>query len=225
MTEYCYKFRGMADALADLGSPVDDRILILNILRGLNRCFEHLVAIIRRSSQFSNFLKVHDDLLMEEIHLDTTGPPAAPRALYTSTAPPTPKPQPFASSRPHNNNNNQNKNNNHRTGSNSGGIDDKNNNNGGRGGNSGNTTVASTGSINNDDRATSPWPTYVNPWQGHIAMYPSPVPTGQQRPQAFMAAPGHYTSPRFMPRQQQQPLYQQATPVPSPGWTSWNGTG
>jgi hypothetical protein len=36
VSEYCRKFKNMADALADLGSPVDDRILVLNILRGLN---------------------------------------------------------------------------------------------------------------------------------------------------------------------------------------------
>jgi hypothetical protein len=43
--------------------PIDDRILVLNILRGLNQRFEHLGAIIRRSSPFPNFLKVRDDLL------------------------------------------------------------------------------------------------------------------------------------------------------------------
>jgi hypothetical protein len=33
----CYrKFKAMADGLADLGAPVEDRILVLNILRGLN---------------------------------------------------------------------------------------------------------------------------------------------------------------------------------------------
>jgi hypothetical protein len=36
VSEYCRKFKNMADALADLGSPVDDRILVLNILRGLS---------------------------------------------------------------------------------------------------------------------------------------------------------------------------------------------
>jgi hypothetical protein len=46
--EYCRKFKNMADGLADLGSPVDDWILVLNILRGLNPRFEHLGAIIRR---------------------------------------------------------------------------------------------------------------------------------------------------------------------------------
>jgi hypothetical protein len=36
VNEYCCKFKAMADGLADLGAPVDDRILVLNILRGLN---------------------------------------------------------------------------------------------------------------------------------------------------------------------------------------------
>jgi hypothetical protein len=187
VTKYCHKFKGMADALDDLGSPVDDQILILNILHGFNQRFEHLGAIIRHSSPFPNFLKVRDDLILEEIHLDT----AAPTALYTSTAPPAPKPQPSASSRPPNSNNIR------RNGDNGGGNSGKNSSSG-RGGNSGNTTAASIGSTSNDDRTTSPWSMYVNPWQGHIAMYPGPVPTGR-RPQAFLSAPGHYTPPGFVP--------------------------
>jgi hypothetical protein len=33
VSEYCCKFKTMADSLADLGSPVEDQILVLNILR------------------------------------------------------------------------------------------------------------------------------------------------------------------------------------------------
>jgi hypothetical protein len=36
VNEYYHKFKAMADSLADLGAHVDDRILIFNILRGLN---------------------------------------------------------------------------------------------------------------------------------------------------------------------------------------------
>jgi hypothetical protein len=36
VNEYCRKFKAMIDGLADLNAPVDDWILILNILRGLN---------------------------------------------------------------------------------------------------------------------------------------------------------------------------------------------
>jgi hypothetical protein len=34
VSEYCRKFKTMANGLADLGSPVENRILVLNILRG-----------------------------------------------------------------------------------------------------------------------------------------------------------------------------------------------
>jgi hypothetical protein len=37
VNEYCHKFKAMADGLADLSAPVDDRILVLNILRGVNQ--------------------------------------------------------------------------------------------------------------------------------------------------------------------------------------------
>jgi hypothetical protein len=51
---------------------------------------------------------------------------------------------------------------------------------------------------------------------------PRPVPTGQQCPQAFVATLGLYASPSLLfgpQQQQQQPLYQQATP--GLGWNPW----
>jgi hypothetical protein len=57
-----------------------------------------------------------------------------------------------------------------------------------------------------------------------MIMYPGPVPTGQQCPQAFVATLGLYASPGILsgPQQQeQQPLYQQATPAL--GWNPWLG--
>jgi hypothetical protein len=82
----------MADSLADLGAPIDDRILILNILRGLNQRFEHVGSIIQCYSPFLNFLKVQDGLLFEELHMDSTEPPVASTALYTNIASPAAKP-------------------------------------------------------------------------------------------------------------------------------------
>jgi hypothetical protein len=90
----------MADGLADLGAPVDDRILVLNILRRLNQRFEHVGSIIRRYSPFLNFLKVRDDLLLEELHMDSTGSSVAPTALYTNIASPAAKPPSSTPSRP-----------------------------------------------------------------------------------------------------------------------------
>jgi hypothetical protein len=100
VNEYCRKFKAMADGLANLGASVDDRILVLNILRGLNQRFEHVGSIIRRYSPFSNFFKVRDDLLLEELHMDSIRPPAAPMVLYTNIASPTAKPPSSTPSRP-----------------------------------------------------------------------------------------------------------------------------
>jgi hypothetical protein len=82
----------MADGLADLGTPVEDRIRILNILRGLNQRFEHVGSIIRRYSPFLNFLKVQDDPLLEEIHMDSTRPPATLTVASLAAKPPTSTP-------------------------------------------------------------------------------------------------------------------------------------
>jgi hypothetical protein len=40
--EYCRQMKTKADALRDLGYPVHDRVLVLNVLRGLNARFAHL---------------------------------------------------------------------------------------------------------------------------------------------------------------------------------------
>jgi hypothetical protein len=138
----------MTDGLADLGAPIEDRILILNIFRGLNQRFEHVGSIIRHYSPFLNLLKVWDDLLLEEIHMDSIGPLAAPMTLYTNVASPAAKPSSSTPSRPPNNRNgsagsnrpkyhNKNRNSDH-----GGGHNGKNNTDGGgRGSSSGQTTA------------------------------------------------------------------------------------
>jgi hypothetical protein len=185
VSEYYRKFKAMADGLDDLGSPVEDRILILNILRGLNQRFEHVGSIIRRYSPFLNFLKVRDDLLLEEIHMDSTGPSAAPMALYTKAVPPAARPSSSTSSHPPSGGNSgngghRNKNNNkNRNGGHGGGNNDRNSNgSGGRTSSSGQPTVPTA----SDGGTGTPWPTYSHPWQGHMTVYPDPVPMGQQRP-------------------------------------------
>jgi hypothetical protein len=147
---------------------------------------------------------IQADTMMEEIHLDISGPAAAPTAFYSNKTLPAPLPPPLAPPRPpgknndsgpsngNSSNNNRNRNNNRR--------------NDGSGGKNSNTTVASHNATTNDGRGPPPWPTYVNLSPGHIAMCPGLAPIGQQRPQAFMATTGPYTPPSFVLRQQQ--LYQ-----------------
>jgi hypothetical protein len=149
----------MATDLADLGAPVEDRILVLNILQGLNQRFEHVGSIIRRYSPFSNFLKVRDDLLLEEIHIDNTGPPTASTMLYTNVASPVAKPPSSTPFRPSNGGNSgtggkRTKYTNKNCNSGNGGGNNGKNSNGG-GGSSGQTT-APIGSVG---RTNAPWST------------------------------------------------------------------
>jgi hypothetical protein len=199
VSEYCRKFKIMADNLADLGSPVEDRILVLNILQRLNQRFEHMGSIIRRYSPFPTFLKVRDGLLLEEIHMDSTDPSAAPTALYTNAAPPTARPPSSTPSRPPNggnsgNSGHRNKNNNkNRNGGHGGGNNDRNSNgSGGRNGASGQTTVPTA----SDGRTGTPWSTYGHPWQGHMTVYPARCPQNSsvRRPSRPRRA-----SPGFLP--------------------------
>jgi hypothetical protein len=168
-------------------------------------------------------------MLLEKIHMDSTGPQAAPTALYTNAMSPAAKPLSSTPSHLPNGRNdstggNQNKYNNKNSNSGNGGGNNGKNSNGGRGrgGSSGQTTTPTS----SDGRINTPWPTYDHPWQRHMTMYPIPVPAGQQRPQAFVATTGFYASPDLLfgpQQQQQQPLYQQATPAP--GWNHWLDVG
>ena len=65
--EYCRRMKSMADALHDLGDPVSDRVLVLNVLRGLSSTYDHLKGWIARQRPFPTFLLVRDDLALEEI--------------------------------------------------------------------------------------------------------------------------------------------------------------
>jgi hypothetical protein len=197
VNEYCRKFKAMVNDLADLGAPIEDRILVLNILRGTNQLFENVGSIIRCYSPFLNFLMVRDDLVMEELHMDSTGPSAAPTVLYTNIASPAAKPPSSMLSCPPNGGNgdtggNRTKYNTEtRNSGNGGGQNGKNRTGGGGCGGSSGQTTAPTGS---DGKTNAPWPTNGYPWQGYMTMYPGPVPAGQQRPQAFVATPALYAS-------------------------------
>jgi hypothetical protein len=141
--------------------------------------------------------------------MDSTGPSAAPTVLYINAAPPTARPPSSTPSRPPSGGNNgndghRNKNNNknHNDGHGGGNNGRNSNDSGGRNSSSGQTTTPTA----SDGRTGTPWPIYGHPWQGHMSVYPSSVPTVQQRPQAFMAMPDPYLSSRFLLGQQQQQL-------------------
>jgi len=77
----------MADALHDLGCPVGDRILVLNVLRGLNHTYGHLRTWITRQRPFPSFLQVRDDLVLEITKGPMTGSSSASSTALVATPP------------------------------------------------------------------------------------------------------------------------------------------
>jgi hypothetical protein len=73
--------QGMADSLRDLGEPVADRTLVLNLLRGLSPRYGHLKALIKRTVPFPTFQAARNELLFEELTMASEAP--AP-ALYSA---------------------------------------------------------------------------------------------------------------------------------------------
>ncbi|XP_066366013.1 uncharacterized protein [Miscanthus floridulus] len=69
VTDYCRRLKGMADALGDLGKPVQDRTLVLNLIRGLNEKFAVIGMHLQRARPFPSFLVARNDLLLEELNL------------------------------------------------------------------------------------------------------------------------------------------------------------
>jgi hypothetical protein len=71
MGEYCRQMKGMVDSLRDLGEPIGDRTLVLNLLCGLSPRCGHLKALIKRIIPFPAFNVVHNELPLEELTMET----------------------------------------------------------------------------------------------------------------------------------------------------------
>jgi hypothetical protein len=52
VSEYWRRMKDMADSLRDLGEPIADRTLVLNLLRGLSPCYDDLKALIKQIVPF-----------------------------------------------------------------------------------------------------------------------------------------------------------------------------
>jgi hypothetical protein len=84
ISDYCRRMKSLADSLIELGEPVSDRMLMINVLRGLNEKFEYMRPILKRQRPLPSFAEVRSDLLLEEL---TVGSPSStpPSALVAGT--------------------------------------------------------------------------------------------------------------------------------------------
>jgi hypothetical protein len=171
--DYCRRMKGMADDLRALGETVTDRHLVLNLLQGLNKKFDHMKIFIKRSQPFSSFHTVRNDLELEEIELDhsvaqgqasvfysvPSGGGRPPQQLLPPCPPPQEPPCPPAappSLAPNTNNGGKGKGKGKRKG--------KGKNNG-------------SGDSSNNNRGAPTWPSFYNPWTGTISMWPGMRPS------------------------------------------------
>jgi hypothetical protein len=225
--DYCCRMKGMADDLRALGETVTDRHLVLNLLQGLDKKFNHMKIFIKWSQSFPSFHTVRNDLKLEEIELDHSAAQGQASAFYSAPSgggrppqqqlPPRPPPQeppcPLAAPpppAPNTNNGGKGK------GKGKGKAKGKNNGSGGSGNNS-----------SNNNRGAPTWPSFYNPWTGTISMCPG-MRSSQQQPayppqHALLAAPAYYkapSGPSFAPLPVPPPHQQQVT---APAWSPWTG--
>jgi hypothetical protein len=72
VSDSCHRMKGMADDICALGETITDHHLILNLLQGLNKRFDHMKIFIKQSQSFPSFHTIHKDLELEEIKLDNS---------------------------------------------------------------------------------------------------------------------------------------------------------
>jgi hypothetical protein len=74
VSNYCCQMKDMAKDFCALGEIITDRHLILNLLQGLNKRFDHIKIFIKWSQPFPSFHTIRNDLELEEIELDHSRP-------------------------------------------------------------------------------------------------------------------------------------------------------
>ena len=198
VTDYCKLLKTTADNLADLGEPVSDHSLILNLIRGLNERFVSVGRHLRLSRPFPSFLEACDELTLEELTMGAPTP-SPPTALVASTGSGSSSPRPASqqiSGHP----------NPEPGGDKGGGFGGKNNRRGarGRGGNGGHRGGKGGGSgtsAPSNQGASGSWPTHYNPWL--IVPGPRPLlrgaPTQPPHQQALLAQQGAFLASQQHP--------------------------
>nr|XP_051219661.1 uncharacterized protein LOC127336835 [Lolium perenne] len=79
--EYCRRQKHLGDALFDNDSPMSDRVLVLNTLRGLGPRFASAATVISMTDPLPTFLRTRAMLLMEEMQQANAAATSANTAL------------------------------------------------------------------------------------------------------------------------------------------------
>ncbi|XP_022001585.1 uncharacterized protein LOC110899029 [Helianthus annuus] len=93
MAEYCQHVKHLADQLQSVGSPVDDRMLVIKILTGLTDQYDNISTVLQNRDPLPDFNEVRSRLNMEEQKKKrqvTRGAQSAATALAATTSNPPP---------------------------------------------------------------------------------------------------------------------------------------
>jgi hypothetical protein len=175
VSDYCRKMKTLADSLVELGEPISDRLLTINLLRGLNDRFTHLRSYLKRQRPFPSFVEVRSELLLEELSMGASTAPSALVASAPASAPipatalvSGPPPQALGNSGRRRR----------------------------RGKPSGSSSHSSGGARGQHAATQGGWPSVYNPWTGTIQMWPGPAQGNRpprssphQAPQALVGGP------------------------------------
>nr|AAN34944.1 Putative retroelement [Oryza sativa Japonica Group] len=215
IADYCQKVKTAADALRDVGHPVTESQLVLNLLSGLNSRFSSTADNIASAPVLPSFASAHNTLLLKELRIanahkvqaETTMVVAASSANACTSG----TCASSSSSQSHGDVSNNSGRRNHSGGGNGG---RQNNSNGGGYGNFGNNFQQQQHQAG--PRTTGPWVCF-NPWA--VQQQQSPWRPSNSAgllgpyPQAHTTFAGPYVSPPMPglpPMQQSQPNWDQA---------------
>jgi hypothetical protein len=85
--DYCHRIKTMYDDFRNLSAHIDGRTLVLNLLQGLNKKFDSLKTVLKRTKPLLSFREAQNDLLLEELMLDDVATSRSAFAFTTSSGP------------------------------------------------------------------------------------------------------------------------------------------
>lgn len=85
VTAYTHKLKMLSDLLANVDSPVTDRVLMMHMLNGLSEKFDNITNVIQHQQPFPTFNKARSMLLMEEKRLSKHVKPAPQEGTNSSS--------------------------------------------------------------------------------------------------------------------------------------------
>ncbi|XP_020887611.1 uncharacterized protein LOC110230054 [Arabidopsis lyrata subsp. lyrata] len=84
--EYCQKMKSTANLLSNVGTPVNDRTLVMYIINGLNDKFDNIINVIKHKDPFPSFDSAKSMLEWEETRLKKPSRASASHADTSSSS-------------------------------------------------------------------------------------------------------------------------------------------